>query len=156
MELLLYIIVFVISFIIFRFICNMIILSLFFGIPQTIKFKKNGILSKDAPIIPFLKTILLQSLIILLLLVVSFKFLNESYFIEIVWGMVIAFFSSFEMLSKKHYSVNIENLKQIQSDYFVKKKFEHDTIWQSVKEEIDKKKNLESLEENAPEKNREL
>lgn len=142
MDLLLCIFIFLISFVIFRLPSGMLILSLFFGIPQTIKLRNEGILFKNAPIVPFLKTILLQFLIISSLLLISYKIFDEKWFVEIVWGFIIAFLSSFENLSKKNYVANMKDLFNIQSLYFNEKHYEFkpdDEVWQSVKERLKEK-----------------
>ncbi len=159
MDWFLYLGIFIISFIVSRILSSMIVLSLFFGIPQTIKLRKQGLLFKNAPISPFFKTILLQSLIIIGVLMLSYYFFNESFFIEIVWGFIIGFLSSFELLSKRNYVQNMTNLFEIQLPYYNESYYEFKPsikINKSLKEKMDEKNNLESLEENAPEKDREL
>ncbi len=146
MELLIYIIVFAISFFIFRLVLGMIVLSLFFGIPQTVKLKKENVLSNDAPISPYLKTILIWTVVIVFIFFLSFNFFEGLYFIEIVWGFIIAFLSSLKLLSKKNYSVNMNDLMNIQKNYITSKyqEIEPDVeTWKIAKDKMNEKNNRE-------------
>lgn len=155
MELLIYIIVFAISLFIFRLTLGMIILSLFFGIPQTLRLKKENVLLNDATIKPYLTTIIIWTIVIGVIFWVSFKIFSGLYLTEIIWGFIIAFILSLQLLSKKNYSTNMSEVLNVQKNY-INSKFQ--TIepdietWQSVKERVNENNNLESLEENAPNK----
>lgn len=153
MKIIVYIIVFGISLFVFRFILGMILLSLFFGIPQTLKLKKDKVLSNDATIKPYITTTLIWTTVILFIFYISSKVFTGLYFIEIIWGFIIAFISSLQLLSKKNYYINISEVLNVQSNHinteFLKSEPDTET-WKTVKDRID------NLEKNAQKKDREL
>ena len=153
MKIIVYIIVFGISLFVFRFILGMILLSLFFGIPQTLKLKKDKVLSNDATIKPYITTTLIWTTVILFIFFISSKVFTGLYFIEIIWGFIIAFISSLQLLSKKNYYINISEVLNVQCNHintdFLKSEPDIET-WKTVKDKID------NLKKNASEKDREL
>ena len=153
MKIIVYIIVSGISLFVFRFILGMILLSLFFGIPQTLKLKKDKVLSNDATIKPYITTTLIWTTVILFIFFISSKVFTGLYFIEIIWGFIIAFISSLQLLSKKNYYINISEVLNVQCNHintdFLKSEPDIET-WKTVKDKID------NLKKNASEKDREL
>ena len=153
MKIIVYIIVSGISLFVFRFILGMILLSLFFGIPQTLKLKKDKVLSNDATIKPYITTTLIWTTVILFIFFISSKVFTGLYFIEIIWGFIIAFISSLKLFSKKNYYININEVLNVQCNHintdFLKSEPDIET-WKTVKDKID------NLKKNASEKDREL
>lgn len=169
MELILCFGIFFITLFIGTIIFGMIVLSAFFGIPQTLKLKKQKILLESASIKPYLTTIVIWMTIILVILLILANILKEIYFIEIVWGLIISFFYSFKSLSKSNYKINMEELLNIQAHNLNPKfiNFESNNlisqnkiispeipieneIQEQVNKIINKNNELKSLEENAP------
>ena len=118
MNFIINIIIIAVTSIVTSFIFGMIILSAFFGIPQTIKLKKKNILLESASIKPYLITILLWLSIILIVLLCLYNILNKEFFIAVIIGMVFAIFNSFKSLSKDNYQINMDELLRIQSNHF--------------------------------------
>ena len=117
MEIILSIIVLIITIIPCTVIFSMIILSAFFGIPQTIKLKRERILVREATIKPYLITIILWLSIVSLSLIILYNILEKIYFIEVIYGTIIAIFISFKSLSKNNYENNMEELLKIQANF---------------------------------------
>lgn len=116
-EFFIYIIIVIISNFIYSFIFSMIILSIFFGIPQTIKLKKEKILLETASIKPYLITSTLWCCFIFIIIIFLFNILRKEYFVAVIFGMFIAFFNSLKSLSKDNYKTNMEELLKIQSNH---------------------------------------
>ena len=117
MEIIIFIIILTITIIPSITIFSMIILSAFFGIPQTLKLKKERILIRSASIKPYLITIILWSSIIFFSLIILYNVLEEDYFIEVIYGVIIAFFISLRSLFKNNYKNNMEELLKIQANF---------------------------------------
>lgn len=110
MDFLIYIIIVTLTTIVCSFIFSMIILSAFFGIPQTKKLKKEKILLDSASITPYLITIFIWVTITFTILLFLFNRFKNDYFIAVIVGMLIALFNSFKSLSNDNYQINMEAL----------------------------------------------
>lgn len=115
-ELFVDIILFIISTVVYSFIFSMIVLNIFFGIPQTIKLKNEKVLLKTASIKTYLISSALWCFVTFIIMLFLFNVLPEEYFVAVVFGMIIAFFNSLKSLSNDNYKINMEELLKIQSD----------------------------------------
>lgn len=111
------IIIMIITIILYTSIFSIIILSIFFGIPQTLKLKRKNILMKNASIKPYLITIILWLSIISFSLIILHNILEKSYFDDVISGIDIAFIISLMSLSKKNYKNNMEELLKMQANF---------------------------------------
>lgn len=117
MELFVDIIIVIITTFICSYIFSIIVLSAFFGIPQTIKLKKEKILLETASIKSYLLSIALWCFFVFIVVLCLFNILSEEYFIAVVVGMIIALLNSLKSLSKENYKTNMEELLKIQSKH---------------------------------------
>ena len=110
--------IFIIVWFVFSIPFSMIILSLLFGIPKTIKRKKEKILSEKASIKPYLITALIWIPICIVIIILLFKFL-PSYGGYSVWGLSLAMLKAFNCLNHRYYNTNMQDLLRIQADYIL-------------------------------------
>lgn len=110
MEFLLGIVIMGIAIAIYSVVFSMIILSAFFGIPQTKKLKKEGILLPSAKIGIYFFTITIWLVISIISITSLYAFLPKRLFTYVFVGLVVALFNSFKSLSKSNYSDNMSDL----------------------------------------------
>lgn len=115
MDLLIYIIIVILTSMFCSFVFSMILLSAFFGIPQTIRLKKEQILLNTASIKPYLITIFIWITVFSIVLICLFNILREKFFIAVIVGIIVALLNSFKSLSKDNYKINMEELLKIQA-----------------------------------------
>lgn len=117
MKIIFSIIIMIITIILYTSIFSIIILSTFFGIPQTLKLKRKNILTKNASIKPYLITIIFWLTIIFFSLIILHNVLEKTYFDDVISGMDIAFIISLMSLSKKNYKNNMEELLKMHANF---------------------------------------
>lgn len=158
------IIIFIIATIAYYFIFSMIVLNLFFGIPKTIKLKKDKILLDEAPITPFIITAILWIFIFSIITYMSHLIFKENIFEIISMAITFGFIISFNNLSKDNSKANYDDLFKTQQNYinldlinsFIAYKNNNFKNFSMIKNNNIKDENLKNLEENAPPKKEDL
>lgn len=124
MNILLGVLVIFITAIIFSIVFSIIVLSLFFGIPNTIKMKKNGLLKKEADVSNFLATACVWIIFTIIIVIIANTYMSSELFGDFIVGLFFALIMSFKSLSKENYEANIQDFFKVQRKYIDYERFE--------------------------------
>lgn len=96
---------------------SIILLNLFFGIPQTRKAKKEGLLLESASIATYIISITIWLIVIIASWIIIIEFVPEKFIGYIIIGMIFSFIKSIGSLSSKNYYRNLNEMFQIQQNH---------------------------------------